>query len=136
MSGIRDSHNTEHDLPLLQRLPDYAAILGVGLAGACGLGVVVGVLSSASVATAVGYTLFIVGAVWLLSGGLVGGGYSVFGIGQGIGRRTYVQGDGNESVMEEMRQGYRPEANRGALWRVVGGAIHVALGVILLMLTS
>lgn len=124
------------DVPLLQRLPDYAAILGVGLAGACGLGVGIGVLSSASVTSSVGYTLFIVGAVWLLSGGLVGGGYSVFGIGQGIGRRTYIQGDGNEAVMEEMRRGYRPKANRGAFWRVVGGAIHIALGIWLIGLGS
>ena len=120
-----------------ERLPDRLAVFGAGLAGGTVVGLTVGVVSSAPVATAFGYTMLILGAICLLGGGLTGGGYSVYGIGEGVGRNHYMRGDGTQMAMDSLRKGYdRPAADPGAFWMAIGGCLYVAIGLLAIVLGS
>jgi hypothetical protein len=110
-------------------LPDRVAVFGFGFAAAAGVGLLIGLLLKVAIASAIGYTMIVFGAVWLLGGGLSGGGYAVFGIGYGIGRGHYVRGDNNRQVSDGLRAGYnRPPANPEAFWQAVGGFLYIAIG--------
>lgn len=111
-------------------------MFGLGLAAAGAAGFVIGTLSSSSMGSAVGYTLVGFGVVWLLAGGLSGGEYTGLGIGRGIGRRNYMLNDDDDSVIGELRQGYRPEANPRAFWQVIAGGLYVVIGLAVIVLTS
>ena len=111
---------------------DKGAVFGAGLVVATTTGLVIGVLTSAAVATAIGYALLLFGVVWLFAGGMSGGGFSVLGVGRGAGRYTYAVGDGNEPLLAELRHGYRPAADPVAFWLVVGGVLYVAIGIVVI----
>lgn len=49
--------------------------------------------------------MVILGATCLLDGGITGGGYSVYGPGEGVGHNHYMRGDGNKLAMNNLRQG-------------------------------
>lgn len=120
-----------------ERLPDRLTVFGIGLAGGIAVGLIAGVIFGAPSATAFGYTMVILGAICLLGGGLTGGGYSVYGIGEGVGRNHYMRGDGNKQVADGLRRGYnRPAADPGAFWLAVGGFLYVAIGLLAIVLGS
>jgi len=120
-----------------ERLPDRLTVFGIGLAGGIAVGLIAGAIFSASVATAFGYTMVLLGAICLLGGGLTGGGYAVYGIGEGVGRNHYLRGDRNKLVAEGLSRGYdRPGADPGAFWMAVGGFLYVAIGLLAIVLGS
>jgi hypothetical protein len=119
------------------RLADRAAVFGVGIAVAAVVGLLIGALLQVPIASALGYTIIVFGVAWLLGGGLAGGGYTVYGIGCGIGRNHHMRGDRNRQVSEGLRAGYdRPIANPEAFWQSVGGFLYVAIGFVVVALTS
>jgi hypothetical protein len=120
-----------------ERLPDRLTVFGIGLAGGIAVGLISGVLFGAPLAPAFGYTMVILGAICLLGGGLTGGGYAVYGIGEGIGRNHYMRGDGNKLVGEALRGGYdRPAADPGAFWMAIGGFLYLVIGLLAIVLSS
>ena len=76
-----DAGPLEEALPLRERMPDYAAVFGVGFLGAAGVGLFISLISDAALASAIGYTVILYGVVLLLAGGATGGGYTSLGIG-------------------------------------------------------
>ena len=76
-----DDTSDSQQLPLQDRLPDYAIVFAVGLAACVAVGVVIWLLSDVALASAVGYTTILYGVVFLLAGGATGGGYTNLGIG-------------------------------------------------------
>ncbi len=130
------------ELPLRDRLPEYGAVFGVGLAAAAVVGLLVGAFSSAGVGDAVGYTVLFLGVVFLLAGGASGGGYtnmSLGAVGSLFGGRGRIDEDVDDPAArrgarprldprERLRRGLRPEANPRAFWQVIGGFAYVAIG--------
>ena len=136
-------------LPLRDRLPEYLAVFGVGLGAAIVVGLLIGI-SSAPLGDAVGYTIVMLGVVFLLAGGASGGGYTNMGIGwigSLFGAKLPADGDvdaadvskrgrGRIDPRERLRRGLRPAANPRAFWQVIGGFGYVAVGIALLELVS
>lgn len=133
-------------LPLRDRLPDYAAVFGVGLAACIGVGLLIYLISDVSLASSVGYTVILYGVVFLLAGGASGGGYTNLGIGAagalfGTRRADEAQDEVQElrsskprlSSQDRLQKGLRPEANPRAFWQVVGGATYIVLGLIVVL---
>jgi hypothetical protein len=101
------------------------------------VGLILGALLDASMATTFGYSMVGLGAICLLGGGLTGGGYSVYGPGEGVGRNHYMRGDGNRLAMDSLRTGYnRPGADPGAFWMATGGLLYLTIGVLAIVLGS
>ena len=135
-------------LPLRDRLPDYGAVFGIGLAGCVGVGLVIWLISDVSLASSVGYTIILYGIVLMLAGGATGGGYTNLGmgaVGAMFGTRRADETDevgttwsGREKVdpSERLARGLRPEANPRAFWQVMGGIAYVALGLVIVILFS
>lgn len=133
----------QSELTLRQRAPEYLAVFGVGLGVAVVVGATVGVLSSAGVFEAVGYTIMMLGVVFLLTGGASGGGYTNMSLGA-VGRMFGGRAADGENVddpdarrggrpridpEERLRRGLRPQANPRAFWQVVGGFSYIAIGI-------
>lgn len=144
MSGRDDLTGAEHvELTLRERMPEYLATFGVGLAAAAVVGALIGAFSSADLASAVGYTILGLGVVFLLAGGASGGGYTNMALGATgslFGGRGRIDEDVDDpevrrgglpktDPMERLRKGLRPEANPRAFWQVVGGFGYIAVGV-------
>lgn len=144
MSGGTDDplFESKHaDLPLRDRMPEYLAVFGVGFVAAALVGLLVGLVSSTGVPSGIGYTLIMLGVVFLLAGGASGGGYtnmSMGAIGQLFGGRRPDDDVDDERARggtaridptERLRRGLRPEANPRAFWQVIGGFGYIALGV-------
>ncbi len=136
-------------LPLRERMPDYAAVFGVGFLGAAGVGLFVSLISDAALASAIGYTVILYGVILLLAGGATGGGYTSLGIGAmgalfGTRRADEAQDEIEESwgakprkdPQERLREGLRPEANPRAFWQVVGGGLYVGIGLLIVIIFS
>ena len=120
-----------------ERLPDRLTVFGIGLAGGIAVGLIAGGIVGAPLASAFGYTMVLLGAICLLGGGLTGGGYSVYGIGEGVGRNHYMRGDGNKQVPDRLRRGYnRPAADPGAFWMAIGGFLYLVIGLLAIVLSS
>lgn len=146
MSGRHEAFPTDDiELSLRDRIPEYLAVFGVGLGAAVVVGAVVGVLSSAGFASAIGYTVVMLGVVFLLAGGASGGGYTNIGIGA-VGSMFGGRGRPDEDVespearrggvpkmdpRERLRRGLRPEANPRAFWQVIGGFGYLAVGLLI-----
>lgn len=146
-----DAHDDpiQGDLPLRDRLPEYGAVFGVGLLGTVIVGMAIGLMTDAGVATAIGYTTILYGIVFLLAGGATGGGYTSIGVGAVTamfqGRRTDEEqseideawGRSRKLTPEErLHRGLRPEANPRAFWQVVGGFGYVAIGLLIVILSG
>jgi hypothetical protein len=136
-------------LSLRDRLPDYAAVFGVGVAACVATGVVVWAISDVTLVSAIGYTLILYGVVLMLAGGASGGGYTNLGVGAvgalfGTRRADEAQDeigvapDGRRRIdpQDRLRRGLRPEANPRAFWQVIGGLANVALGLAIVMALS
>lgn len=134
-------------LPLRDRMPDYLALFGVGVASCFLTALVVVVVSSNSFASGFGYSLIGLGVLLVLSGGVAGGGYGNLGAGAigtmfGSALRhepgSAVDDDPEEmrkevfgrrgDPRERLRKGLRPEPNPRAFWQVMGGSAYFALG--------
>lgn len=138
-----DEHLDDSDvsLSLAERLPDYAAVFGVGLAACIAVGLLVWAISDVSLASSIGYTVIMYGVVFMLAGGASGGGYTNLGVGAmgamfGTRRADEAQEELGESwtgkarvdPRERLRRGLRPEANPRAFWQVMGGIAYILLG--------
>jgi hypothetical protein len=133
--------------PLLQRLPRYGVIFGVGLAAGAAVGVVVWLATSTGLTDAMGYTYLALGTLLLLTGGARGGGYTNLGVGAVealMGGRNRSQDDyvtdeelrrghvmKKRDPMERLRRGLRPQANPTAFWQVIAGFLYIGVGLIL-----
>lgn len=120
------------DLPLRERMPDYLALFGVGLAAA---------FAVAAVATPFGPTFFgsltniliAYTVILFIAGGTTGGGYVNLGLGglSAVSRR----GRAAETLDERLQRGLRPERNPRAFWQVMAGFAYLAIAVLVLILT-
>lgn len=148
MDGF-DPSGDDVELPLRDRLPDYGTVFAVGFGGCVAFGVIVWLISSVALASAVGYTIILYGVVFLLAGGATGGGYTNLGIGAmgamfGTRRADEAQDEAEESwgarsrmdPHERLRKGLRPEANPRAFWQVVGGALYIGIGLLIVIVGS
>ena len=123
-------------LSLRARLPEYVAVFGVGLAAASGVGLMVALLFGPAVASAVGYSIVLLGVALVFGGGAAGGGLASYGLGEGVMRRTYAQGSEREyqhtsvDPVERIRRSMRPRANPSAFWQVVGGVLYIVVGLV------
>ena len=133
--------------PLRERLSIYGRLFGIGLAGAVGIGLAVGLFTSADVWPAIAYTLVAVAVVLLMAGGASGGGYTNLGAGalsNMFGGRREIEGvddldlvkDRKRSVNLEDRlaRGLRPGPNPEAFWQVVAGFLYLAIAVLIFVL--
>jgi hypothetical protein len=130
------------ELPLSERMPDYLVTFGIGLLASAGIGVVVWLISDIELASTVGYTMILYGVVLLLAGGSAGGGYTNLGMGAmgalfGTRRVDEPQPEASSSFkvtpQERLQKGLRPEANPRAFWQVVGGALYVGIGLVIVI---
>lgn len=132
--------------PLRERFPGYLAAFAAGL-GAGGLvGVVIGLVTSARIIDAVGYTYSALGALLLLVGGAQGSGYpspgarvpevlggpgGTLGGDPAEGRRVAAA---RFDPVERRRRRLRARPNPAALWQVVAGCAYLGVGVVLTVL--
>jgi len=134
-------------LSLRDRMPDYLALFGSGIAACAAMGLVVVAASDNSFAAGFGYAMIGLGVLMLLAGGVAGGGYANLGVGAlgtmfGAGLRQH-EGSADEDDPEELRKqvfgrggdprerlrkGLRPEANPRAFWQVIAGSVYFAMG--------
>ncbi len=136
-------------MPLRDRLPDYGAVFGVGLAACVGVGLVVWIISSVSLTSSIGYTVILYGVVLMLAGGASGGGYTNLGMGavgsmfgsrrtdephENLGRTW--SGGGRLDPAERLERGLRPEANPRAFWQVIGGLAYLGIGLAVVVIGS
>jgi hypothetical protein len=117
-------------LPLRARLPEYAALFGLGLFWALVMGWSVGLIIRVPMATAVGYTFLALGLFCLLGGGAAGGEYKALGLGQGAGRVKHAI-DEDPNVLQDLRSARRPGRNPAAFWMVIAGALYTAIGILI-----
>jgi hypothetical protein len=144
MDGHPTDPGFEETLPLRDRLPDYAAVFGVGLAISAAVGLVIALVWRTNVAAAVGYTIVAYGIVLLLAGGATGGGYTNLGVGAvgamfGTRRTDEAEDDMNLTAggrprmdpRDRLKKGLRPEANPRAFWQVMAGVTYIVVGVVI-----
>jgi hypothetical protein len=130
--------------PLAERMPVYLRIFGIGLAGIVGLGVAIGLFTSAGLLLAVAYSLVGLAVVLLMAGGATGGGYTNLGVGaltNMFGGRRSVEGvdeldliddpKRNPRLEDRLRRGLRPGPNPEAFWQVVAGFLYLAIAIVL-----
>ena len=136
-----DPGTQDSPLSLRDRLPDYLATFGIGLAVSFGIGIVIWLISDIKISLTIGYTTILYGIVLLLAGGASGGGYANLGIGavgsMFGGRRLddaendamgAQRGRTRMDSRERLAKGLRPEANPRAFWQVIGGMAYIAIG--------
>lgn len=127
--------------PLRERLPDYLATFGIGLVVSSVIGLIFWLITDTPLASSVGYTVILYGVVLLLAGGASGGGYTHLGMGAmgalfGTRRVDEPQPEADSSFkltpQERLEKGLRPGANPRAFWQVIGGALYIAIGLLIL----
>ncbi|MGI9667958.1 MAG: hypothetical protein ACR2N2_12830 [Acidimicrobiia bacterium] len=150
MDQFEDDYQDEDAvLPLRERMPDYAAVFGVGLAGSVVVGFIFFLIADIGFASAIGYTIILYGVVLLLAGGATGGGYTNLGIGAVGALFGTRRADEPQSEVEEtwgtkpkadphdrLAKGLRPEANPRAFWQVMGGVLYVGIGLLIVIAGS
>jgi hypothetical protein len=143
---------------LRERMPDYLAVFGIGVAVGLVVGGAIGLFSSADAGPAIGYTLMLVGTGFLLAGGLRGSGFYAGGFGTVFSgsdeehRATLGDPAVDESVALErarsrgadggaaggrrkvdpadrIRRRLALGPNPRAFWSVVAGFSYIALGI-------
>lgn len=131
--------------PLRQRLPRYLRSFGLWLLAILAASLVLTLVMNTPLNEAFGSTAILVGAGFLLVGGLQGGQYSNIGAGavdaiMGMRyRRVEDPSEEDESgspakVPEDprprARRGDRTPPNPSAFWKVLGGIVLISLGVL------
>jgi hypothetical protein len=145
--GTPAARGAEELPPLAERFPIYLRLFAIGLAAVVGLGLAVGVFTSADVWSAVAYSLVALSVVLLMSGGATGGGYTNLGVGALSnmfgGRRELEGDDGIDVARSEKRsmdlenrlaKGLRPGPNPQAFWQVIAGFAYLAIAVVIFVL--
>jgi len=140
--GIQDAA-----LSLRDRLPDYLATFGIGLAVTVAIGTAIWLISDIKISSTIGYTTILYGVVFLLAGGASGGGYVNLGAGAvgsmfggrplddpGPGFDGPDQNRKRTEASDRLAKGLRPEANSRAFWQVVGGIAYVAIGLAIVII--
>lgn len=133
--------------PLRNRLPEYLVVFGIGLVVAAAIGAIIGAVADPALVNSIGYTIILLGIVFLLAGGATGGGYTNLGIGavgalfgtrradeeevDWEGRRTGGSGTGTSDRLEK---GLRPPPNPRAFWQIVGGLAYMAIGFVIVVI--
>ena len=142
-----DADPADIQLALRDRIPDYLATFGIGLAVTFAIGIGIWLISDIGLSSTIGYTTILYGVVFLLAGGASGGGYVNLGVGavgsMFGGRRLDDSQAGLDSpgnnrnrmdASERLERGLRPEANPRAFWQVIGGLSYVAIGLAIVII--
>jgi hypothetical protein len=145
-----ETHNddsAEVQLSLRDRLPDYLATFGIGLAVTFAIGIVIFLISDIALSPSIGYTTILYGVIFLLAGGASGGGYVNLGVGavgsmfggrrlddSDPGTGSSGQSDKRVDSRERLERGLRPEANSRAFWQVIGGMLYIAIGLAIVII--
>lgn len=119
------------DLPLRERLPDYLAMFGAGLAAAVALSLVATMFGPTFIGSLTNI-LILYTVLLFLAGGTSGGGYANLGLG---GLAAVTKRNRGETLDDRLRRGLRPERNPRAFWQVVGGSAYLALAIAVILLT-
>jgi len=143
----QDADSAEVQLSLRDRMPDYLATFGIGLAATFAVGMGIWLISDVGLSSSIGYTTILYGVVFLLAGGASGGGYVNLGVGavgsMFGGQRldssesevdTPGQGRKRTSASDRLAKGLHPEANPRAFWQVIGGGLYIAIGLAIVII--
>lgn len=149
-SQLPDGFATHAQLPLRERMPEYLVIFGIGLVVGIVVGGIIGGLSSVGVGTAIGYTILLMGAGFMIAGGIPGSGVYAGGFGRvfsggsdpagqsGGGASGSSMGSADDvdlgsptEVRRRMAKRLRYEPNPTAFWLVIGGIVYVIIGLII-----
>lgn len=143
----QNADSAEVQLSLRDRMPDYLATFGIGLAVTFAIGIVIWLISDIGLSPAIGYTVILYGVVFLLAGGASGGGYVNLGVGavgSMFGGRSLddpeLESDSSGksrkrmASSERLAKGLRPEANPRAFWQVMGGILYIAVGLAIVII--
>ena len=133
-----------YEEPLQQRLPRYARWLGVEIAVAVVISLVLWWLADLSLVTSIGGTLVGMGTLSLLAGGASGGGFVTAGdYGTFYGRRHDQGWDSTageigraQDLRDRLAAHLRPRRNPTAWWQVMGGLVLIGLGSVVLALSG
>jgi hypothetical protein len=148
---VPDGFTTHAELSLRERMPEYLVIFAIGLAVGIVAGIVVGAFSDVGYGSAIGYTVVLMGAGFMIAGGIPGSGVYAGGFGRifsggadpagqsggssAAGRGPDEAGDidlGSPSeVRRRMQRRLRYEKNPTAFWLVTGGVAYVAIGLLI-----
>ncbi len=149
---VPDGFATHAELPLRERMPEYLVIFAIGLAVGIVVGLIIGALSSVGVGSAIGYTVLLMGAGFMIAGGIPGSGVYAGGFGRIFsgGSDPAGQSSGGPSpsgsaagasddvdlgspseVRQRMQRRLRPEKNPTAFWLVTGGISYVVIGLVI-----
>jgi hypothetical protein len=142
-----DAEANDLQLPLRDRMPDYLATFGIGLAATFAVGIVIWLISDIGLSSTIGYTTILYGFVFLLAGGATGGGYVNLGVGavgsMFGGRRLDDSETGVESSSgnreriassDRLAKGFHPDANPREFWQVLGGMLYIAIGLAIVII--
>ena len=142
-----DAERDVEQLSLRDRMPDYLATFGIGLAITFAIGILIWLISDIGLSSTIGYTTILYGVVFLLAGGATGGGYVNLGVGavgsmfggrrlddSELGLESSGQNRKNTDSRERLGKGLRPEANPRAFWQVIGGTLYIAIGLAIVII--
>ena len=137
-------------MPLRERFPDYLTIFAIGLGIGTGTGIVISLVSGGGMGTSIGYTMFLIGAGFMLAGGVSGSGLHAGGFGSvfmPIERRRATgrahsggngqqhpepaEGTAPDKVRSIMEKRLRKAPNPRAFWATVGGVGYLVIGLVL-----
>ncbi len=138
------------DRSLRERLPEYAGVFVLGLAGSAFVGVLFSFVFDIKTTDAIGNLIMFSGVILMFVGGATGGGYTSIGAGAAralfttrtIGDEPADEPGGAEQIpgkpvridpREQMRQGLRPERKPTSFWQVIGGFAYLAIGFFVLL---
>ena len=151
---VPDGFATLAQLPLRERMPEYLTIFGIGLAVGIVAGAIIGAFSSVGFGSAIGYTVLLMGAGFMIAGGIPGSGVYAGGFGRiftGSSDQAGQSGSGSapsggassaspggpddvdspSEVRQRMQRRLRAEKNPTAFWLVMGGVAYVIIGLII-----
>jgi hypothetical protein len=149
MENVSEDPLLMGERPLLERLPEYAGVFVLGLAGSALVGVLVSVVFDGKMTKSIGNVTMFYGVILMFIGGATGGGYTSIGAGAAralFTTRTAIDDPIDEprdegavpgkpvrlDPREQMRQGLRPEANPTSFWQVIGGVAYLVIGFLFL----
>ncbi len=151
---VPDGFGTLAQLPLRERMPEYLVIFAIGLAVGIVVGAIIGALSSVGFGSAIGYTVLLMGAGFMIAGGIPGSGVYAGGFGSIFtgnsdqagqtssgnapsGGASGASPDGSDDVgspsdvRQRMQRRLRSEKNPTAFWLVMGGIAYVIIGLVI-----
>mgnify|MGYP001811735629 CR=1 FL=1 len=148
---LPDGFATHAQLPLRERMPEYLVIFAIGLVVGVVVGLIIGALTDSTLGSAVGYTIVLMGAGFMIAGGIPGSGVYAGGFGRIFSGGSDPAGQSDESgsagsgsaggddvdlgspseVRQRMARRLRYEPNPTAFWLVIGGVAYVLIGLVI-----